>query len=234
MNIAELFADLSFGELSILHWAGEGNGTITDAGKERLIRFANDGLLKLYTRFLLKENDVLIELKSWITNYHLDARFAVSQGEEATQPFLYIRDMPLEKFSDDVIRILAVFNSYGYQYPLNDDGNPHSLFTPQGKVLQVPHPQDGVVLSVSYQAKHPTLTLADLTQEIELPEVLVPALRDWIGYRAFGQMKTQEALAMAQTHQAQYEAACAEVVQQDLVSTSTSTTNERFNKNGWI
>jgi hypothetical protein len=101
-------------------------------------------------------------------------------------------------------------------------------------VLQVPFPVTGRALSVAYQAKHPTLTLTDLTQEIELPEVLVPALRDWIAYRAFGQIKTQESIAASQIHQASYEATCNEVVAQDLVSQSQSQTNNRFQLNGWI
>jgi hypothetical protein len=234
MNIQELFADLSFGELSSLTLAQEGAGLITDAGKERVIRFANEGLLKLYARYVLKQNDVLIETVDWITQYHLLRKFAESSAGTSTQPVLYIKDLYREPFQEDVIRILSVFNSYGCELPLNDEGNPLSVFTPQGNVLQVPRPECGVALSVSYQAKHRLLTLADLTQEIELPEVLRPALRAWIASGIFGQVNTQESQAMAQGHLASYEATCSEALQQDLVSTSTSTTSNRFHKNGWI
>lgn len=233
MNIEQLFTDLSFGELSSLALANEGDGTITDAGKERVIRFANDGLLKLYTRFILKQNDVLIDLVDWITSYHLLKKFAQSQADTSTQTVLYIRDLPLEPFEEDSIRILNVFNSHGVLLPLNDEDNPHSVFT-QGNVLQVPRPKTGVALSVMYQAKHPQLILDDLTQEIELPDVLVPALRAWIAARTFGQMNTQESMGIAGTHETAFENICAEVIQQDLVSTSISTTGKRFEKNGWI
>lgn len=233
MNITELFSDLSFGELSSLSLAGEGNGLITDAGKERIIRFANEGLLKLYTRFILKQEDVLIEMVEWITNYHLLKKFAESSAGTSSQLVLYIKDLYREPFEEDVIRILNVFDSYGCELTLNDEGNIRSLFTPQGNVLQVPHPVDGVALSIGYQAKHPTLTLANLSQEIELQDVLVPALRAWIAYRAFGQVNTQESQAIAQGHQASYEATCNETLQNDLVSTSLSTSSQRFNKNGW-
>lgn len=232
MNIEELFADLSYGELSSLNLAGEGDGTIADAGKERIIRFANDGLLKLHTRFILKESDVLIELVDWITNYHLLKKFAESQADTSTQ-VPYIKDLWREPFQEDVIRILSVFNSYGCELPLDDEGNPASVFKPQGNVLQVPHPVSGVALSVVYQAKHAPLTLDNLNQEIELPDVLTPALRSWIAYRAFGQLNTQESQAIAQGHEAAYEATCTEVVQQDLVSTSLSRSSQRFDKNGW-
>lgn len=234
MNIEQLFADLSFGELSSLALASEGNGVITDAGKERIIRFANDGLLKLYTRFVLKEDDVLVEMVDWITSYHLLLKFAESQADTSTQSNLYIKDLFEEPFKEDVIRILNVFNSFGQELPLNDEGNIYSVFTPQGNVLQVPNPLNGEALSISYQAKHPTLTLADQTADIELPDVLMSALRSWIAYRAFGQLNTQEALMISQGHQAAYEAVCSEVLTLDLVSTSQATSSQRFDKNGWI
>jgi hypothetical protein len=233
VNISDLFADLSFGELATLALASDGDGLITDAGKERVIRFANDGLLKLYTRFVLKQSDVLIDLVEHITNYHLSKKFAQSQAGNTTQTDLYIKDLYEEPFSDDVIRILSVFSSEGGELRLNDENDRCSVFTPQPTVLQVPDPVDGVTLSIGYQAKHPVLTLADLTQEIELPDVLHPALRDWIAYRTFNQMKTQEAQADAQSHLSAYEATCNEVILTDAVSQSQSTTNNRFQQNGW-
>jgi hypothetical protein len=233
MNIQELFADLSFGELSTLFLAQEGNGLITDAGKERIIRFANDGLLKLYTRFVLKQSDVVIELVDSITNYHLLKKFAQSQAGISNQAHLYIQDLFEEPFQEDVIRISAVFSAEQGELPLNNEHDRCSVFTPQVNVLQVPNPVTGKALSIAYQAKHPVLTLEDLTQEIELPEVLTPALRDWIAYRAFSQMKTQEAQADAQTHLQAYEYTCNEVITQDLVNQTVSQTNNRFQQNGW-
>ncbi|MFP3645152.1 hypothetical protein [Paraburkholderia sp. SIMBA_054] len=234
MNITELFADLSFGELSSLNLAQEGTGIITDAGKERIIRFANEGLLKLHTRFILKQNDVLVEMVEWITSYHLLLKFAESQQGISQQRHLYIKDLWEEPFQEDVIRILNVFDSNGCELPLNDEGNEHSVFTPQGDLLQVPHPIEGMALSIGYQAKHVPLTLADLTQEIELPEVLHPALRAWVAWRAFGQVNTQESQGIAAGHRAAFDDACNEVTAQDLVSTSQSQTNNRFQRNGWI
>lgn len=234
MNISDLFQDLSFGELSSLTLASEGTGIITDAGKERIIRFANEGLLKLYSRYVLKEEDVVISLVESITNYHLLLKFAQSQAGISTQTNLYILDLVEEPFQEDVIRILNVYDSRARELPLNDDGNDFSVFTPQANVLQVPRPKDGMAISIGYQAKHPLLTLVDLTQEICLPDVLVPALRAWVAYRAFGQINTQESQAIAAGHKASYEATCNEVLSLDLVGTSQSQTNDRFDSNGWV
>ncbi|WP_244832336.1 DUF6682 family protein [Caballeronia sp. TF1N1] len=234
MNINQLFQDLSFGELSTLSLAQDGNGYITDAGKERLIRFANDGMLKLYGRFVLKESELLIEQVEWITNYHLILKFAESQMATGDQDYYYIKDLPAEPFKDDVIRILKVYDVSGCELKLNDDANPFSLFTPQANVLQVPNPVGGAPLAVTYQAKPAPLVLNEaLDQEIELPDVLHAALRNWIAYRCFGQVKTQESMAAAADHLAQFEGACAEVITYDLVGNTTSQTNNRFALNGW-
>jgi hypothetical protein len=233
MDITQLFSDLSFGELSSLNLANEGAGYITDDGKERIIRFANDGLLKLHSTFVLRQNDVLIDLVESITSYHLLLKYAQSQAGTSTQQHLYIRDLVEEPFQEDVIRILSVFDSCGRELPLNDETNDYSVFTPQNRVLQVPRPKDGIALSLGYQAKHPLLTLEDLTQEIDLPDVLVPALRAWIAYRAFGQLNTQESQAISAGHLESFKATCGEAVALDLVSTSQSQTNNRFQRNGW-
>lgn len=234
MNIKQLFQDLSFGELSTLSLAQDGNGFITDAGKERLIRFANDGLLKLYSRFVLKESEVVIEQVESITNYHLLLKFAESQAGTSTQTHLYIKDLPEEPFKEDVVRILKVFDGNNCELRLNDDANPLSLFTPQAKVLQVPNPVTGVPLAINYQAMHEELVLDEaLDQEIELPEVLHSALRNWIAYRCFCQVKTQESMAAGQDHLGQFETTCAEVIANDLVGNTTSQTNNRFQLNGW-
>jgi hypothetical protein len=235
MDISDLFADLSYGELSSLALSEEGTGLITDAGKERIIRFANDGLIKLYSRFVLSEKDVLIQMIDGQQTYWLLQKYAQSQAASNPNTTSYIMDMGGldDLFLEDVIKILNVFDSYGRELPLNDEGDPLSVFTPQGNMLQVPTPIGGKLLSIAYQAKHVPLTLADLTQVIVLPDVLVPALRNWIAYRAYGQIKTQESMANAQDHLNQYEACCNEVVSLDLVGTSLSTTNERFERNGW-
>lgn len=236
MDLTQLFRELSYGELANLSLGNDGNGTIRAADQPRIIQFANEALLRLYTRFILKENDVLVELVDWITNYHLLGKFAESQAATSPQDTLYIKDLMRETFTEDVIRILTVVDSFGVTLPLNDPEHIDSVFTPQGNVLQVPNPVGGTALSVLYQAKHPTLSNAAplvLTQEIVLPEVLWEAFRAYIAHRVYTGINTQEAVGIAQTHFARYEAICQDVVDKDLVSTSLTSTNARFNKNGW-
>lgn len=233
MDLNDLYRNLSFGPLSNLAMAGSGDGTITDRRKPMIVGFANEALIRLYTRFNMLQKDVLIEMVPHITNYHFLKRFAQS-SKENLEPYRYIIDLPLEPFEEDMVKILTVFDSFGNEKPLNDDARSDSLYTPQDKILQVPSPVPGQSLSVLYQAKHPVLCVDCPDTEIILPETLYPALYAYIAYQVFDGLGTEGSLVKANNNLAKYEALCTEVEDRDALNTSISNTNVRFNKNGWI
>lgn len=234
MNILDLFSDLSYGELSNLPLAGEGDGQITDSGKPKVIRALNEGMIRLYTRFALREKNVIIGLVDHITNYQLDSKFAESNAATSTQPYLYIKDLNREPFTDDVVRILSVWNSDGYPVPLNDEHNIYSVFTPEDKVLLVPRPITGKALVLGYQALPEKLSEDDLTAEVKIPVVLEGALRAFIAYKIYSQMNTQEAQGIASSHLNMFNGIAQDVIDQDLVSSSKSTTNTKFKMRGFV
>jgi len=234
MNIEELFKKLSYGELSNLSLSGEGSGEIIEARQPKLVFYANESLIRLYTRFILKEQDVLIGLVNHITFYHLIDKYAESNWPDSGVDFPYIKDLNREPFANDVLKILAVYASNGREIPLNDNEHPASVFTPQANMLQVPRPQTGFSLSLLYQAKHKALSHEDLTQEIILPDVLHGALRAHIAYQVYSHMNTAEASAKAQEHYNMYESICLDAIDKDMVNTSVSTTSTKFHNRGWI
>ena len=234
MNLTELYKDLSHGKLSNLSMSNESNGTISVGGKPKIILATNEALLRLHTKFVLKEDCVLVEMVDHITNYHLLSKFAESTVP-VVQPYTYIKDLGREPFIEDVVRIMNVQDEFGYTYPLNDEGQSNSLFTPQGGVLQVPVPIDGRVLVITYQARHVKLVDdGDEGQEIFLPDCLHEAMRCYVAYHIFCGVGTQESNAKGQEHLMMFEALCQEALSQDLVSTSLSVTSNRFQLRGWI
>jgi hypothetical protein len=234
MNIAQLYEELSYGELSTHAMSGDGSGTILTDRKPQVLLYTNEALFRLHSRFLLRTNDVLIEMLDHITNYHLLQKFAESAWETSKEPFLYIKDLMREPYQDDCIKILEVYDSFGRALPLNDPEQPDSLYTPQNNVLQTPYPEGGKALSVGYQARHPLLT-KDLpeTTLIEIPDVIRGALKAYIAYGVYSGMSSDGASVTAQQHYARYEAICNEALGMDLVQTSMAQTNTRFHKNGW-
>jgi hypothetical protein len=234
MTIAELFQSLSYGELSNLALSLEGSGEIRIKDQPRIIQAADEALLHLHSKFILSTKNIWIETLKHITYYHFDKRFAESSFGNTNQEYLYIKDLLGDPFEGDVLKVLSVFDDQEVQLPLNDVEHPMSVFTPQPRMLQVPDPVDGALLDVVYQAKHVPLKLDDLDQEIDLPFVLVPALNAYISYRIYSAMNTQEATVKAAEHLGNYEAICQNATDHDLVNTSSSTTNIRFQRNGWV
>lgn len=235
MNLNDLFQDLALGELS--NMAMSENGTIIPDKRINITNYANEGMLALCSRFILIERTMLIEMREAKTNYHLLRRYAMSQYSEDNPPdrfdLPYIFDSVGEPFEEDVIKILSVYNSFGQRIPLNDLNDPLSVFSPQSTVLQVPYPIPAQALTLEYQAKHRKLDHCDCDMEIELPEVLHRALKAYIASKAYMHMNTQEMTAKGQEHSLTYEAICLEVVEKDLVNTSSQTTNTKFAKRGF-
>lgn len=236
MNVNNLFNDLALGELSNLSVTE--NNTIVPQKRPQIVSLANEGLLALHSRFVLKEKDMIVEMREGVTNYHLLRRYAWSQFKEDSPPdrwnMPYIMDMIADPFQEDVIKILSVYNSFGQKMPLNDTEEPMSVFSPQSNLLQVPFPIPVQSLGIEYQAKHTLLDHCHCDEDILIPDVLWRALKAYIASKLCMHMNTQEMTAKGQEHAINYETICQEVVEKDLVNTSSSTTNSRFSKRGWI
>lgn len=239
MDINDLFQRLSYGELSNLAIGGEGSGTIL-AGKEpKLVGYTNEGLLRLFSRFILKEDNLLIELVSGVTQYILKEEYAEHAGAASGVTYHYIKDSEEAPFLDDVIKILGVYdtnleNDYPDAFPLNDLEHNKSLFTPQPHILQVPRPVENTVLSVLYQARHPKLSHEELDTVINIPFFLEGALQSFVASEVYSHMNGQDNTAKAAEFMLKYESVCQEVEERDLVSSSIASMQYKFNDRGFV
>lgn len=231
MNLPELYRLLALGELTNL--AMSVDSTILEEERAKIVVHANEGLKKLYTRFLLKETDLYLDLFGHITTYNLTSKHAQSNYDPNIRRSFYINDLG-SPFEDDVLRVLSVWNRLGEPVPLNRQDLWHSVFTPQPTVLQIPHPGEGAPLTVHYQAAHPKLSVDDDDADIELPEFLVGALTKFIASEVYSNMNTQESTVKAGEFASKFESICVDAIALDLVSTGGSTSGTRFIKNGWV
>jgi hypothetical protein len=232
MKLSGLLRQLSFVELANLSLSGEGSGTIVSGKVPQMVAHVNEGLLRLHERFQLRENFLILELVGHITDYRLEAPYALS-NETSTVPHRYIIDYETP-FEDDVIRVTSVKDGWGRDFPLNDEFACGSLFTPQPTVLQVPTPVTGVPISVTYQASHKVLGETDLDQQFSIPKVLEGALRAYVAYLVFTSIGNSDAKDKALANQAKYEEICARVEQDNSLGTSPTSSSSQFERNGWI
>lgn len=234
MLLEDLYQRLSYGELNNLSLAGDGSGTIVEEARPRIVMYANEALVRLYSTFILRTNSVILTPLDHVTQYHLQKRFAFSQRDVTDEDFIYIQDLDDEPFEEDVLKVLEVFDGAGAPVPLNDAEQPLSVFTPQAKTLQVPTAWNGQVLSLLYQASHPKLDHTDSHSIIDLPDVLHGALAAFIAHKVYSHMNTVESTNKSSEHMGVFSAICEDVVDKDLVATSILQSNSRFHKRGWI
>lgn len=232
MKLEELLSRLSYAELSNLSIGNEGRGSIRKEDIPKLVAHVNDGLVRIYSRFVLCTKQLLIEQVCHITNYHLIPKYA--ESTEGDVPWPYIKDLPDEPFKGDVIRILEVHDSMGREYVLNDKDDPNSLFTPAPQLLQVPNPKAGQSLAVLYQARHDYLENDALDQEIYIPFVLEGALQAFVAYKVFSHMNGQDNQVKSQEHLNTYDGICTDVEERDLVNTTFATSHHKLQERGFV
>ena len=233
MTLGELLSRLAKSELSNLSLVTD-EGEIATENLPKVICYINEALLRLHSRFVLREDDVLIEMIDGLSTYELKAQYAQSYEGEIEVPYKFIMDIGPKKFADDVIRITGAFDSLGHELELNNKLAPAGLFTPRPKVLQVPIPIPGQSLSVQYQAKHPLLSGSDLDAEVEIPDVLIGGLTAYVGFMAFNFMGGQENMARATIFMELYNNICLELEEKDGMGTETRTHSAVFEMRGFV
>ena len=207
MKISELFRRLSIGELSNLSMSNDGNGTIVEAKRSQVLLYASNALERLHSRFVLRLDE---------------ADVVVVAGE---------RDYVLE----DAIKILTVWDMHGMEFPLNVRGDRWSMLTPSPNKLRVPAVLVPQTLTVEFQAKAEPIVqeTIDLEFEIDIPEVLYPALTAYIAYEVYRAMNGKEHAAIAAGHRDRFEELCAEVELKDVLSVERTGKFSKFDMRGW-
>lgn len=234
MKLEAILRQLSESELSNTSIGSSGIGVISEGKVSKVLTHINEGILKLYTLFVLDEKDVLVEMRERTIYYHLHPDYSESNWNRAKVDYPYIKDMPEEPFLGDVIKVLSVHRADGYTYPLNDPEQVTSVFTPRANTLQIPHPEHGRLIGIHYQAKHPVLTGDDLESEILLPDVLIEPLRAYVASNVYSHINTQDATYKSREFDAKFRTICEDVINRDLVNSSYSVTNSKFNRRGYI
>jgi len=229
MILEDVFTLLAHGELQNLSMA-KGGGIIEEK-QPVIVTHINDALMRLYSRFVIKENELLLECYENVTQYHLKIEHTKSQGDLLQ----YIIDTEENPFIEDVIKVLGVTSNYRGPAAINDPDVCWNIRTPQPQMVQVPSPIAGESLSVTYQASHPVLHVDDMCEaEVELPPVLMKALTSYVAGKIYGDMNGQENMVKSQEQMSVFEGICAEAIDRDLVNTSSSSTNTKFHQRGWV
>ncbi len=235
MNLQDFCKRLANGRLSNTSMVEDSSGLIIKvAHKPKVIDAINEGLIRLYTRFILNEKDVVIGLKASITSYHLNSLYSESLAPQVGVEYPYILDGDSEVFINDVIRIMAVYDNDGVKLPLNNATESTSVFTPVFDTVRISDPITDQRITVVYQAKHATLVNTSPLQEIILPDTLYGALEAYVAYLLFADINSDDAKSKSDKQLIRYEEICGDVRLTDAVSSTTLQSNIKFMNRGWV
>lgn len=233
MDFREFTERLALGELKNTPAINETDPSqLKEQHRLMIIKHLNLGLTNLYSKFILLEKELLLRTQLSITHYYLRKEFARSNS--AIVPYKYIDDTKCGEYTEDLIKILRVYNNMGEEVYLNDSEQHESVFTTQYDCLQITGVHLGSMFSVVYQARHPEMTGTDPCQEIKLPFFLEEAIQAYVASKVLSHMNGQEHSAKGQEYMGIYAGICADVEMRDMIRNSVATTNTKLEKRGFV
>lgn len=214
MKLSEVFEQLSVGELSQLSLGGSEAGQIDPSNYGKVVAHLNLGLTSLYTRFCLKEGELIVPLVPDQLSYSLSA--------------------------PDLLKVERVFDASGKEWALNDEANLLACRSISPTVLKIPAEllaQNGL-MRLEYRANHPRVVLEygyidpDNT-ELELPYSHLQALLYFIASRCHNPVGMINEFHAGNSYYAKYEAECMRLENENLETDQGGQYN-RLRANGWV
>ena len=249
MKLAEIFAQLTHGELSQISLGGAAAGEVNASGYLQLVSHVNLGLTALHKRFQIKENRLILNLIEGVINYPLKSSYAVN-GVESFVAVRTIQDTVLNPFKDDILKVERVYTDVDWELGLNNESDKYSVFTPAFNSLRI-HKDlvdpsislpDWLLtesLTVVYRANHRILTADDDIDfpedvEIDLPDSYLEPLLYFIASRIMNPIGSgQGEMNMGNNYAAKYEQACQALEVANLqIDQGSQRTN--LQRNGWV
>jgi hypothetical protein len=239
MKLSDIFRRLVSGEFH-RHSLGEDlvDGSLNPDHYEIVLPMLNMGIDALHTRFVLREEQVIVRLQPGITRYKLHTDHAIYNNTDPTglKP-RYIHDSPYAPFQNTIIKILTIHNELGQERYLNDDNQQYGIQINNYNTFQHPYPDKENAVSVIYQATLPDIKLTDSFNpekiEVDMAIPFIEALCYFVGTRVHIGMSDQETMAEMNAFSAKYERIVTQL-DKDSINRSDIWTSDQFQLKGWV
>jgi hypothetical protein len=237
MTLSEVFDYLSIGELAQLNIGTGNNGQISEDKYPLFIKYMQLSLSKLYARFPLRYEEIIVEQITGRTSYPLLSKHALSK-DSADGTDIFIMDSVSNPFLDNIIQLETITDEFGEEILLNNSVSDKSLFTTDYRTLLIPEDfNDGATLSIVFRADHPKINTSGIIDaentEVFLPQVLLEPLLTSVTIRALNSMTSAETKQLAMQKEAELEMQLVEIESKNLIRREEFT-NIRFWSNGWV
>jgi hypothetical protein len=187
---------------------------IIGENEDQIISLMNLGLIEVYGKFSILQEELIINIVPGQTRYRLP-----DNAQKVLQ--VYYRDTnkrPL--LGDDQFT----------EVPVNDINCDESVFTPQPYVLHIPNPEVGRIYSVIYIATPPYINKGNIdTVDLIFPPQFLAPFTNYVAYRAYKSMNGSEQSEIS-THWKAYIASCNDVYKNGLVQNTLTTNMKAFER----
>ena len=234
MLLSAFFEDLSLGELKHISIGGIAGGVIDTANYPTVISHINYGLTELFTRFLLKMDQLVLQQYDHIEFYRLSKEFAES-NVDSTESYKYIKD-GTQPFKENIIKIEQASDEEYGEVPINNPLKDNSIYTPEYNLVQIPYANEENMITLFYRAKHDSIPLdtADpSTVNIDLSNAFKEALASYVAYRSYFAMGNEGSLKQMQFYKQLFEDQCSKLKDRGMEPED----NEEFpriERLGWV
>jgi len=237
MRLQEIFDHLNYGELSQLSIGGNDQGVLDASNQAAVINHINLGLIELYKRFDIRIKEVTVQTLSYLNEYRLDSRYAVTNphGTDDTAYPKYIIDTPFYPFTDDVLVIEEVIDESEIIYSVNDETDCDTILVTDYNMINVANPGLEAALFVHYRAApeklNPNLTDNYSDVIVPLTDQYLEPLLNYVAYRSFAAFNMNNPEAVS--YYAKFEASC-QLLRQESLRHKVIRTNGKLSNNGWV
>ena len=179
-----------------------------------ILGFINLGLLELYKRFTLAQDEAILTLQDGKSLYTLDGTDPdVSMG--LSENFLIVSDC---------------FDEQGDTVMVNDENDPLGIMTPTYNTVEVPNVAQDERMSVIYRTAPNFLTKT--TDVLPIPPQLLEALLNYIGYRGHSTISA-DVKDENNTHYVRFNDSCKRVEELGLI-TADDLVSYQWNDRGFV
>ena len=200
MNVQDIINDLQMGEFSELQL---GDSSLTTQNLPRFINLIQSALTEFHTKFLIRQEELVIQPIEGVVDYPLLADFALTSEVAGTK---FIMDSVYQPFNWKILQVLGAYDELGAEIPINAPNHICGVFISTPASIMIPAPVTARQISLVCRADHNELT--GLSSEINIPLTMRNALLWFIASRVWATRKDEQAMSKSIQYMQRYLDAC--------------------------
>jgi len=229
---------LATGEFSNISLSRNNTGSINESEYAKVINHLNVGLVEIYKRLRLMENEVALHVTPTVTDYFLRENRIASLDQISTSRYIE-RPSNYEGLLN-IIEITKVFDAIGNELTLNNRFATPAIIQTSTDSLKITKLDEAQILNVVYQAYPTKITLDDDFEPencvLPIPTTIIEALLFYVAYRVYKPTGANNSTVNADksaSYQQQYELACQKLELYGLGIQDCDQDNT-FESKGWV